>query len=220
MQNCCRPDLNVEVVYPSFDAVRVFNSQHKQNPYPDAENKLIFLTVARLTRRKGHDTVLKILAELKEAIGPFHYYIIGRGDSTASLKHLSQKLKMDNHVTFLQGVEDRDLGGYYHFADFFIMLSRKSKEGVEGFGLTYIEANASGTLCIGSSHGGAAEAINQDVSGIKISETDTHLAAREILKLVKDKAKCQALAQSGIKWVRDNFSGEKFYNNMKQALTF
>jgi len=82
-----------------------------------------------LTKRKGIDQILHLLAERKE----FALVIIGKGKELANLQHLAEKLKISERCLFC-GFRSYAVN-YFRYFDFFIVPSIS-----EGFGLVLIEA--------------------------------------------------------------------------------
>ena len=82
-----------------------------------------------LTKRKGIDQILNVLAEEKE----FSLVIIGKGKKLLSLQHLAKKLKISDRCLF-SGFRSNAVN-YFRYFDFFAMPSRS-----EGFGRALIEA--------------------------------------------------------------------------------
>jgi L-malate glycosyltransferase len=82
-----------------------------------------------LTRRKGIDQLLYLIAEQKE----FALVVIGTGKELVNLQHLGQKLKVSDRCHFC-GFRSNPVN-YFKYFDLFIVPSRS-----EGFGLTLIEA--------------------------------------------------------------------------------
>jgi L-malate glycosyltransferase len=84
--------------------------------------------VANLNRIKGIDQVIRVLSGSNLSL-----VIIGEGPESGSLKHLAQKLKVEDRILFC-GFK-RNATEYLQLFDLFIMPSRS-----EGFGLALIEA--------------------------------------------------------------------------------
>lgn len=82
-----------------------------------------------LTKRKGIDQILYLLAEENE----FALVVIGDGKELPDLKRLAKKMKITNRCLFC-GFRSNAVN-YFRYFDFFIVPSRS-----EGFGLTLIEA--------------------------------------------------------------------------------
>ncbi|OGJ86951.1 MAG: hypothetical protein A2350_01170 [Candidatus Raymondbacteria bacterium RifOxyB12_full_50_8] len=136
--------------------------------------KKIVLTVGRLVERKGHESVVRALPLVLKRLPETHYVIAGEGPNHHSLKTIARESGVDDHVTFLGSVSDNDLPAIYALADLFIMLPKLMEHGdIEGFGIVYLEASASGLPVIASRNGGVVDAVIHNKTGILIDEPVT-----------------------------------------------
>jgi phosphatidylinositol alpha-1,6-mannosyltransferase len=204
-------DGRVTVVYPGVDASRF------RPDVPDASavraelaapGTFVLLTVGRLQRRKGHDLVLQAIAGLVPEIA-LRYVIVGDGDERARLQQLSRELGVDAYVHFAGAVPAEQLPSYYAAADCFVHPNRVDGSDVEGFGIVFLEAAASGLAVIGGSSGGAAEAVADGVTGLLVSGTDVDELRRALLLLIRDPERRQALGAAGRARVADTFRWER-----------
>ena len=164
------------------------------------------MTVSRLVRRKGHDQVLHVLAHIADRLPKFEYVIAGEGPARNELEALAIRLGLGSNVRFVGALDDEVLGAYYHFADLFIMLSKATENGVEGFGLTYVEAGASQTAVIGSNHGGAVEAVRHGETGLVIDPSNVGASGERVLELVNDSKQRAKFGEAGQRWAEDHLS--------------
>ncbi len=151
------------------------------------EDSPIVLTVARLEERKGHDTVIRALPAVLERHPTTHYLIIGSGD-TARLDALAGELGVAEHVSIVAGIAEADLPLAYQLADVHIMLSRRDRQHdqVEGFGMVYLEASASGTPSISGDEGGCPDAVEDHVTGLIVPVESAEAAADALCTLLDD----------------------------------
>lgn len=99
--------------------------------------KFSILMASRLTKEKRIDVALYAL---KKIIGEFPQtglIIAGDGNQRKKLENLTKKLGINNNVVFAGW--QKDLISYYKTADLFLLTSE-----FEGYGMTLIEAGASG----------------------------------------------------------------------------
>lgn len=160
--------------------------------YKVAESTLMLLTTSRVQAYKGHDVVLRALAQLpKEQQLKCSYKVAGRGEYLENLKSMSTELGLNDVVEFLGFVEEQDLPNLYAAADVFVMCTREQMEDkqVEGFGLVFLEAQASGTPAIGTRQGGIPDAIEDNNGGFLIDRDDAAALAQHILTLLRDRDK-------------------------------
>lgn len=129
------------------------NSIFLPNKFEGKNDKLIFLSSGRLVNsHKGFDIAIKALGILKMEIPSFnfHYYIAGVGKDEDILKNLCCKYNIESNVTFTGWLEPHELVEFYKRGDIFIHPAR-----YEPYGVSILEAMASGLIVIGSDVTGA-----------------------------------------------------------------
>jgi phosphatidylinositol alpha-1,6-mannosyltransferase len=159
------PESAVTVIHPGVDFHRFATGDCSECDLSPDSNRITLLTVARLDPRKGHDLVLRAIEDLNGV----EYFIAGDGRSMEPLQGLAKERGLADRVTFLGYVNDTDLPAVYDCCDAFIMPGTPDTESVEGFGITYLEANAAGKPAIGSDIEGMAAAIKHGETGWLVS---------------------------------------------------
>ncbi len=140
------------------------------DPAPD--HRLRLVTVSRLSanaERKNIDGVIEAVALLKDEID-IVYTIIGEGDDLPRLRALAQTLGISKHVHFLGAVDTTRIIEEFCRSDAFIMAVKHSDIDVEGFGMVYAEAAATGLPSIGAKSGGIPEVIENGVTGLLLDD--------------------------------------------------
>lgn len=127
--------------------------------YPQLENKLLICLPGRITRLKGHETLLRIMAHLKQAYPHVHAVVVGGADmkKQAYLRELEQSVQdqdLVNQVTFVG--HRSDIRKWLALSDLVLSLSSQA----ETFGRTTLEALSLGTPVIGWNRGGVAEILS------------------------------------------------------------
>lgn len=138
----------------------------------DLENRKVILTVTRLVKRKGVDTVLRAISAIRDKFPNILYLIAGEGPEETRLKKLTTKLNLQNQVKFIGRIDYKKLPEYYNAADMFIMASRTELPDVEGYGIVFLEANACGKPVIGTNSGGVPDAIVHGKTGLIVPENN------------------------------------------------
>ncbi len=130
------------------------------------------LTVCRLSEpRKNVDVVLQALARLA-GDHDFVYTVIGDGHRRAQLEELARSLGLADRVRFLGRVDDDELMRAYGASDLFVLTTSVLPGSHEGFGIVYLEAAASGLPSLAARQAGAAEAVEEGVSGLFVERPD------------------------------------------------
>jgi phosphatidylinositol alpha-1,6-mannosyltransferase len=195
-------------------------------PYEDIikkhklENKKIIFSVSRLEERKNFGRVIETLPEVLKEI-PNTVYIIG---GTGSMRGIWEQIAVDNKVEdivkFVGYIPDEELPKYYNMCDVFVMpsIEIEKKGEIEGFGITFLEANSCGKPVIGGMSGGVSDAIIDGKTGVLINPNDFKDIKKAILKLLKDEKYSKFLGTNGRKRVLKELSWLKITEKISKEL--
>jgi phosphatidyl-myo-inositol dimannoside synthase len=123
-------------------------------------------------------------------------------------------------VIFTGQVPDERVPEYYAAADVFCMPCTDRFGGLdtEGFGVVYLEAQASGIPCVAGNCGGSAEAVDDGVTGVVLNEPTPRNVAVTLLELRKDPGKCARLGGAGRARVEREFTPEVSAVRLEEAV--
>jgi len=160
------PAAKVRMVPPGYDDHRFFPvSESSRAPIRQRlgfKGKVV-LALGRLARNKGYDLLIDAftLVAAREPEAVLHL-AVGGADMNANeltlleeLRAAAQRTSYGDRIQFGSFVADEDLADYYRAADLFVLCSR-----YEPFGMTAIEAMASGTPTVVTVHGGLYRALS------------------------------------------------------------
>lgn len=147
-----------------------FVPKKEKSPYT---TKLKLITVASLEPRKGHNRILKAIANLNIA---FEYTIIGSGSQYETLFKMAEKLQIHKNVRFVPFT--KKVADYLKEHHIFLQGSY-----VEGFPNALLESCAVGTPVIAfKAPGGIDEIIQNDINGFTVeNETEFNNAIHKII---------------------------------------
>lgn len=194
------------------------------NRYNIPENSNIILTLARIIRRKGHDTVIKCLPSLIKKFPNIQYVIAGphrkKDTYLDELKLLAKELSVENHIVFVDYIPDSDLNEIYSRSQVYVMVSRTYNDigDSEGFGITFLEANACGCPVIGSTEGGIPDAVENNKNGLLVPADDIKSLTKAIEKFLEDQSFRRKIIDQGIERVNNDFTWEKLTIKMVKYL--
>lgn len=117
-------------VYFAKNPVRELPSHRVRSPHDD---RFQFVNVARLSRQKGQDILLRALALARSDLPPVTLTLVGSGPAESELRQLSAELGVEDLVVFAGYTSDP--APYFAQADCFVLPSRW-----EGFGIVLVEA--------------------------------------------------------------------------------
>jgi phosphatidylinositol alpha-1,6-mannosyltransferase len=174
------------------------------------EGKRILLTVGRMDSReryKGHDRVIAAIPDLVSKGHDICYMVVGEGDDRTRLEALARDAGVSDRVRFLGAQGLPSLIETYRAADLFVMPSTG-----EGFGVSFLEAMASGTPALGLDIAGAKDALADGELGTAVSEAELSATISRILDRPKRDSVDLATA------VHARFGKKQFANNALNVL--
>ncbi len=193
-------DNRLELVYPGVDTQRfrpdIDATEIRQRIAPRGD--MVLLSVGRFQTRKGHDLVIQAVAHLAhQQHRSFRYVIVGDGQERARLEALVDQCGVRDYVTFIGEVPGELLPHYFAACDIFVLPNRVEQNDVEGFGIVYLEAAASGKPAIGGRSGGVPEAVADGVTGLLVGGTDVDELAATIARLMDSEPLRRSLGDAG-----------------------
>jgi phosphatidylinositol alpha-1,6-mannosyltransferase len=186
--------LPVVVVPPGVDVDRFRPMSDREVARARAELGLpldqpLVLAVSRLVPRKGFDTMLRAAARARASVPDLGVAIAGAGRDRDRLERMASELGVP--TVFLGRVPDAVLPSLFGSADVFAMLCRVRWGGLEqeGFGIVFVEAGAAGVAQLAGASGGAAEAVEDGVTGFVIDPpNDVQQVSAALVRLLCDDA--------------------------------
>jgi phosphatidyl-myo-inositol dimannoside synthase len=164
------------------------------------------LTVARLEWHKGIDTVIRALPAIRARHPGTRYAIAGVGPRQPELERLAGEGGVRHAVAFLGFVPDADLPVLYNAADLYVGASRFHDLLVEGFGISLVEASASGIAVVAGRSGGVPDAVRDGETGLLVDSEDPAAVAAGVQRLLADEALRRRMGAAGRRAV------ESYYN--------
>jgi len=179
----------------------------------------LLLTVGRLVRRKGIDTVLRALPTIVEDCSDVAYIIAGTGPDRARLGRIADRLGVRDRVQFAGDIDHDRLPLYYSTADLFVMPARQDPPDVEGFGLVFLEANACGTPVVGAATGGIPEAIRDGETGLLVPPDAPGVLADAARRLLANPGLANTLGRQGRERVLNDANWDHVADRLFETLS-
>lgn len=184
--------LPLTVVPPGVDTERfrpldAAERQAARAHFGIADDAELIVGISRLVPRKGFDTAIRAVARLAPSRPRLTLVIAGAGRDRRRLEQLASELRAP--VRFVGRVPHDDLPRLYGCADLAAMLCRNRWGGLEqeGFGIVFVEAAACGVPQVAGASGGAAEAVDDGVTGRVIERpTDVDAVVAAFAELLDD----------------------------------
>ncbi len=130
----------------------------------------ILLTVGRIEQRKGVHVVLDALRRLAGDFPDLRYAVVGTGTALPALRCRADALGLAARVIFVGAQAEERLPLWYQAADIFVLYPTPGPGEVEGFGMVYLEAGASGLPVVAGRDGGVYDAVLPGKSGFIVGD--------------------------------------------------
>lgn len=208
------PDGRVEVVYNGVDLTELGQPssgarKRIRSEFSLVDNDFVAIQVARLNALKDHQTALRAVHRLIEAMPNFKLLIAGDGEERGAIEATIHDLKLGNHV-LLAGTR-KDVADLLAASDMFLMTSIS-----EGIPLTIIEAMAAGVPVVSTDVGGIPEMVTHEHSGLLTRAGDDQALAAAISRMQKDDALRENCIRNGLQVAQQKFSLDTMLNGYKQ----
>lgn len=164
----------------------------------------VLLTVCRLVARKGVDQVIEALAQLAAGYPDLRYLVVGKGPEQQLLQALAESRGVADRVIFAGPVPDDELAAHYHLASIFVMPSRflGAEASVEGLGLVYLEAMASGLPVVAGRSGGVPDIVHHGENGLLVDPGSVPELVAALDSLLGDPTLAAGMGKTGLDFVR------------------
>jgi glycosyltransferase involved in cell wall biosynthesis len=165
------------------------------------DDDLVVLFVGWFVQRKGIDFLLFALRRLIDEGGAnaqrIKLLIVGSGAGRERVEALIARLGLQSHCVITGALTYDKMPGVFRMADVFVLPSVASEEWQEQFGMSLIEAMASGKPCIASLSGAVEEIAGE--AALLVQPNDflaLHRALRRLFNHADERAKLGAEARS------------------------
>lgn len=163
------------------------------SPQPrEAGGEVVVGAVARLSREKGLEFLLRAVGRLVEQGKPLRLVLAGEGPERARLERLTHGLGLGECVEFLGEVPHEDVPGILQRLDIFAMPSL-----AEGFGVAALEAAAMELPVVASRVHGIPDVVAEGESGFLVPPRDVAALAEAIGRLADDTELRSRLGRGG-----------------------
>jgi phosphatidylinositol alpha-1,6-mannosyltransferase len=167
----------------------------------------VIVCVSRLVPRKGQDMLIRALPAIRERVDGATLVIVGGGPYLSTLHRLAREGGVAEHVVFTGGVPGAELPAHHAMADVFAMPCRTRGAGldVEGLGIVYLEASATGVPVVAGRSGGAPETVRNGVTGLVVDGGQVGEIATAITDILADPDRAARMGEAGRRWAVDNW---------------
>ena len=177
----------------------------------------VILSVARLVPHKGQDMGIRAVATLRRDFPELRYIIVGEGSDEERLRTLAKELGVSDRVGFVGAMRDDELPEAYATSTMYLGASRVDNEiNVEGFGISFVEAAASGIPSVAGDSGGVRSAVRDGETGIVVSPTDSDAIADAIRSLLLNPDRRNQMGAAGRRAVQTHYNWDRVARDTRE----
>lgn len=184
------PAARVAVIHPGVDAATFVQPQDRlvaqRQEWGCGNDTIVLATVARMEARKNQCMVIRAVGDLVAAGLDVIYVCAGDGPERSALQELATGLGLAERVRFPGSISEAAKRLVFAAADIHIMPSVQLGEMIEGFGIVFLEAAASGVPSICGRSGGQLEAVQEGRTGLSVDGRDQSAIAAAVDRLARD----------------------------------
>lgn len=149
-------------------------------------DRRVVLTFARVTPRKGQDTVIRALPAILARHPRACYVVAGTGDDTRRLERLAADVGVAHAVVMTGRIAEEDKVALLDLCDVYVLPSREEAQRVEGLGIALLEAAARARPLVAGRHGGVPEIVEHGRCGWLVDPLDPSDVAARVGDLLAD----------------------------------
>lgn len=196
------PGVDCTTFHPDPAARAEIRRRHRLGEAP------VVVCVSRLVARKGQDTLVRALPAIRRQVPGAMLLFVGGGPRRAALHRLAESGGVADAVVCTGPVPWAELPAHYAAGDVFAMPCRTRGRGldVEGLGLVYLEAAATGLPVVAGDAGGARETVRAEDTGDLVDGRDVAAVARIVGALLADPERAAAMGRRGRHWMLQEWS--------------
>ncbi|MEU6977150.1 MULTISPECIES: glycosyltransferase family 4 protein [unclassified Streptomyces] len=180
----------------------------------------VVVCVSRLVPRKGQDTLILALPEILRRVPDAVLLIVGGGPYEQELRKLAARTGVAASVRFTGAVPWAELPAHYGAGDVFAMPCRTRRGGldVEGLGIVYLEASATGLPVVAGDSGGAPDAVLDGETGWVVRGGVPEESADRIATLLLDPELRARMGERGRRWVEERWRWDLLAERLRELL--
>jgi glycosyltransferase involved in cell wall biosynthesis len=177
----------------------------------------VILTVARLVPHKGQDMGIRAVAALRRDFPELRYIIVGVGPDEERLRALAKELGVSDRVGLVGAMRDDELPEAYATSTIYLGASRVDRAiDVEGFGISFVEAAASGIPSVAGDSGGVRSAVRDGETGIVVPATDSDAVTDAIRSLLLNPDRRKQMGTAGRRAVETHYNWDRVARDVRE----
>jgi len=207
LQSLARDASRVHLSYHGLDLERFpyVERDHCLRDGLQQDKPVTVLSVGRAVEKKGYDVLLRALAQLPVQLH-WRFVHIGGGTELPRLKSLAESLAIDQRISWLGAVNQRDVLAQYRSADVFALACRITADGDrDGLPNVLVEAASQGLACVSTTISGIPELFEDKHNGLLVEPENPAAMAEALTQAISLPALRHKLGKTAQDQVRSTF---------------
>jgi phosphatidyl-myo-inositol dimannoside synthase len=207
------PGVDLDTYHPGVDGGEV-RDRYRLSDRP------VVVCVSRLVPRKGQDMLVRALPLVLRRVPDAALLVVGGGPDGDRLRRLARATGVAERVVFTGEVPWSEVPAHFAAGDVFAMPCRTRKAGldVEGLGMVYLEASATGLPVVAGDSGGAPDAVREGDTGFVVPGRDVAAIADRVATLLADRDLAARMGRAGRAWVEAEWGWDRLAERMTELL--
>ncbi|MEQ1472827.1 MAG: glycosyltransferase family 4 protein [Candidatus Acidiferrum sp.] len=207
------PQDKIEVVYEGVELPTLPTDEIRQRArrrWKIPKEATLLGSVGVLSPDKGHELLIRALAQLRTEFPACRLLLAGDGPSRLQLEALAKELGVAEMVIFAGFVTDIDL--VYQALDVFLFPSF-----FEGLGTSLLAAMSYEVPAVAFQCCAFGEIIENEKSGLLVEQGNVGEIAQAVTRLLRDKEFARSIGQGGRARIADKFSSTRMVAEMSEV---
>jgi phosphatidylinositol alpha-1,6-mannosyltransferase len=180
----------------------------------------VVVCVSRLVPRKGQDVLVRAMPAIRRRVPDAALLCVGGGPYRDTLTRLARDVGVADAVMLTGSVPWSELPAHYDAGDVFAMPCRTRRAGleVEGLGIVFLEASATGLPVVAGRSGGSPDAVLNGKTGHLVDGTSVEAVADSVASLLDDPERRRVMGAAGREWVEAEWRWDVLAGRLRELL--
>lgn len=174
------------------------NGSYLKEIYTIPINKPVLLYVGRMDKEKKIEVILRALPNILETVS-VHLVLAGIGQEKERLEVMTKKLGLQDSVSFVGFVPDKDLQNIYRIADIFVIAGIAELQSI-----VTMEAIASGLPVVAVSAMALPELVHDGENGYLFPEGNSQTLAQKAVMILSDQKLSAQMSKNGLEMIKNH----------------
>ncbi len=173
-----------------------FKRKELRKKYGISEDKLIVMTVGRMSPEKNQKDIIDIAMQVNNKNKDIYFFIVGYGKEESKLRREIIKRKLEKNIKLI--IDPKNAKEYLIMGDIFILTSNR-----EGLPVALLEGMYNGLIGLSYDIGGISDIIINNKNGYLFNFGDIKKISDRIIFLNKNRIKIERMKKEAIKMAKD-----------------